>query len=162
MIDKELIMKNQYELIKAKTCKLEEILGNIFQLCGASIIIHSEHKVLLQKRTDNNCWGYHGGAIEVGEIVEDAAKRELFEETGLIANNIELYGVFSGPEQYHVYPDGNEVHIIDIVYLCDDFSGEIKKQLSEVSELKWFDFNDLPRELSPPIKPILHKFCSER
>jgi len=137
-------------------------MGKTFQVCGASIIIYKENKVLLQKRTDNQCWGYHGGAIEVGEIVEDAAKRELYEETGLSANSIELYGVFSGPEQYYVYPDGNEVHIIDIVYLCDDFSGELKHQVSEVSELKWFAFNDLPIKLSPPIKPILQKFCSER
>jgi 8-oxo-dGTP pyrophosphatase MutT (NUDIX family) len=79
-------------------------MGKVFQLCGASIILYRNNEVLLQKRTDNQCWGYHGGAIEVGEIVEDAAKRELFEETGLTANRIELYGVFSGPDQYHVYP----------------------------------------------------------
>ncbi|MBS7528846.1 NUDIX domain-containing protein [Fusibacter paucivorans] len=78
-------------------------MGKVFQLCGASIILYRNNEVLLQKRTDNQCWGYHGGAIEVGEIVEDAAKRELFEETGLTANRIELYGVFSGPDQYHVY-----------------------------------------------------------
>jgi mutator protein MutT len=154
------LYRERYE--KTNKTRLELAMGKIFQLCGASIIIHKDNKVLLQKRTDNQCWGYHGGAIEVGEIVEEAAKRELFEETGLIANEIQLYGVFSGPEQYHVYPDGNEVHIIDIVYLCDDFSGEIRSQLSEVSELKWFEFKDLPKELSPPIKSILQKFCSER
>ncbi|MBS7528757.1 NUDIX domain-containing protein [Fusibacter paucivorans] len=62
----------------------------------------------------------------------------------------------------HVYPDGNEVHIIDIVYLCNDFSGELTKQVSEVSDLKWFKFDEIPKELSPPIKPILEKFCNER
>lgn len=137
-------------------------MGQVFQLCGASIILYRDDEVLLQKRTDNQCWGYHGGAIEVGEIVEEAAKRELFEETGLTANHIELYGVFSGPDQYHVYPDGNEVHIIDIVYLCHDFSGELSKQVTEVSDLKWFKFDSIPKKLSPPIKPILEKFCTER
>jgi len=97
-------------------------MGKQFQLCGASVIIYKRNEVLLQKRKDNGCWGYHGGAVEMGEKVEDAAMRELYEETGLIANDLVLYGVFSGPEQYHIYPDGNEAHIIDIVYLCDDFS----------------------------------------
>jgi ADP-ribose pyrophosphatase YjhB (NUDIX family) len=32
----------------------------------------------------------HGGGVEIGESVEEAAKRELFEETGLIANNLEI------------------------------------------------------------------------
>ncbi|MGD1830715.1 MAG: NUDIX hydrolase [Spirochaetaceae bacterium] len=133
-----------------------------FQLCGASIIIFKDQKVLLQRRRDHNCWGYHGGAVELGEVVEDAAKRELLEETGLNAHSITLYGVFSGKEQYHVYPDGNEAYIIDIVYICNDFSGTIENQESEVSELEWFHMNDLPENLSPPVKSPLLKFCSEQ
>lgn len=131
-----------------------------FQLCGASVIIFKDKRILLQQRMDNKCWGYHGGCVELGENVEDAAKRELFEETHLIANKLELYGVFSGPEQYHVYPDGNEAFIIDIVYLCDNFSGELHKQDGELAELEWFDMNALPEKLSPPIKSTLIKFCS--
>lgn len=133
-----------------------------FQLCGASVIIFKDKRILLQQRIDNKCWGYHGGCVELGENVEDAAKRELFEETHLIAKKLELYGVFSGPEQYHVYPDGNEAFIIDIVYLCDNFSGELHKQDEEVAELEWFDMNALPEKLSPPIKSTLVKFCNEQ
>ena len=50
-------------------------------------------KVLLQRRADNGLWTMHGGAIEIGEVPEDAAKREFFEETGLRANALELIGV---------------------------------------------------------------------
>jgi len=135
-------------------------MGKKFQLCGASIIIYKDNKVLLQQRADNKCWGYHGGAVEMGEKVEDAAKRELLEETGLVANDLSLYGVFSGPEQYYVYPDGNEAYIIDIVYLCNDFTGDIYAQESEVLRLKWFDFDKIPENLSPPIKSVLIKFCN--
>lgn len=137
-------------------------MGKKFQLCGASVILYKDNKVLLQQRSDNKCWGYPGGAIEMGEKVEDAARRELLEETGLIANNLELYGVFSGPEQYHVYPDGNEAYIIDIVYLCNDFSGELCRQESEVLDLEWFDFDKIPDKLSPPIKSVLIKFCNDK
>lgn len=120
-------------------------MGKVFQLCGASVIIHKNNKILLQQRKDNNCWGYAGGSIELGERVEDAAKREMLEETGLQANAIELFGVFSGPELTHIYPDGNEAHIIDIVYICDDFSGEMKFQAEECVDLKWFDYDKIPK-----------------
>ena len=137
-------------------------MGRKFQLCGASVIVYKENKILLQQRVDNKYWGYHGGSVEMGEKVEAAARRELVEETGLSAKDLTLYGVFSGPEQYHKYPDGNEAYIIDIVYLCNDFTGEIHRQETEVLGLKWFDFDKLPERLSPPIKSTLLKFCNEQ
>jgi len=113
---------------------------------------------LLQQRKDNKCWGYPGGKIEVGEIVEDAAKREIYEETGLLVNSMNLFGVFSGPELHHIYPDGNEVDIIDIVYTSDDFYGELIAQEEEVDDLKWFHYNNIPIDLCPPIRTPLLKF----
>ncbi len=133
-----------------------------FQMVGASVITYKKDKVLLQRRKDNGCWGYHGGAVELGENVELAARRELLEETGLTAGKLQQYGVFSGPEIYNKYPDGNEAYIIDIVFLCTDFSGEITMQQEEVSDMRWFDIHDIPENLSPPIKPILEKFCRDR
>lgn len=129
-----------------------------FQLTGASVILYKNHQILLQQRSDNKCWGYHGGKIEMGEIVEEAAKRELLEETGLVAHRLDLFGVFSGPDLHHVYPDGNEVDIIDIVFTCNDFSGELRRQESEVDGLKWFPFSEIPENISPPIKRALLKF----
>lgn len=94
----------------------------------------------------------------MGEIVEDAAKREVFEETGLTVNSMQLFGVFSGPDLHYIYPDGNEVDIIDIVFVCNDFSGELKKQENEVDDLQWFAMSELPEKLSPPIKRALLQF----
>ena len=122
----------------------------------ASVILEDEHgRVLLQKRVDNHMWGYAGGSVELDEKVEDAAKRELFEETGLIANSLELFGVFSGKELHYIYPNGDEVSNIDVVYVCRDYCGELKRQEDEVVELKFYA--NLPEELSPPIKPVLLK-----
>ena len=129
---------------------------------GASVIVENgEGKILLQKRKDNHCWGYAGGSVELDENVEDAAKRELFEETGLVANSIELFGVFSGKEMHYIYPNGDEVSNIDIVYICKDFSGELKMQETEVEELKFFDVGHLPDQISPPVKPALEKWIKE-
>ena len=129
-------------------------------IVGASVIIHKNGKLLLQKRSDNGCWGYHGGCVELGETVEDAAKRELFEETGLVANSIELLGIFSGKELFYTYPNGDKVSIIDIAYLCEDFIGEMTSQTNETDELKWFEIDGLPDNISPPVVPVITR-CVE-
>ncbi|XOK59681.1 NUDIX hydrolase [Paenibacillus elgii] len=82
---------------------------------AAGVIIYKDGKVLLQKRRDNHCWAMHGGGVEIGETVEETAKRELLEETGLIANDLELLGVFSGEDRLYTYPNGDEVYTIGIV-----------------------------------------------
>ena len=128
---------------------------------GASVILEDEHgRVLLQKRADNHLWGYAGGSVELDEKVEDAAKRELFEETGLTANSLELFGVFSGKELHYIYPNGDEVSNIDIVYLCRSYSGDLTPQASEVSELRFFSASEMPpeNELTPPNRPVLKRY----
>lgn len=126
---------------------------------GAGIIVEDhEGRVLLQLRSDNHCWSYCGGSVEIDERVEDAAKRELFEETGLVAEELELFGVWSGPELHYVYPNGDEVSNVDIVFLCRKFSGELKPQDGEVEALRFFHVDEIPEELSPPIRPALEKW----
>ena len=124
---------------------------------GASVIVENERgEVLLQKRADNHCWGYAGGSVELDEPVEDAASRELLEETGLTALKLELFGVFSGKDTHYIYPNGDEVSNVDIVYLCKNYEGTLKCQEEEVEELRFFPADALPENLSPPIrKPLL-------
>ncbi len=131
-------------------------------ICGASVIVIRNGHILLQKRKDNGCWGYHGGCLELGERLEDAAKRELYEETGLKVNSMRLYGVFSGPELHYVYPHGDEVYNVDTVYVCDDFEGEMCADTAEVSELRWFPFNEVPENLGPPVSGIIRKFIEQK
>lgn len=60
--------------------------------CAASIICLDEYgRILLGKRRDNHKWGYSGGALEIDERVEDCAKRELYEEMGLTAEDITFF-----------------------------------------------------------------------
>ena len=130
---------------------------------GAGIIVEDPMgRVLLQLRSDNHCWGYCGGSIEVDERVEDAAKRELWEETGLIAEELELFGIWSGPELHYVYPNGDEVSNIDIVFLCKCYSGELKPQEGEVKALRFFSLEGIPENLSPPIRPALTKWMERK
>lgn len=132
-------------------------------MVGASVIVEdAEGKILLQKRTDNHCWGYAGGAMELGETPESTARRELAEETGLTANELELFGVFSGEEFHHIYPNGDEVYIVDIVYLCKNYSGEIEMHDDEVEKLHFFSIGELPADISPPVKPVLKEWMATK
>lgn len=126
---------------------------------GASVIVEdSEGRILLQLRRDNHCWGYPGGSIELDEEVESAAKRELFEETGLTAEKLELFGIFSGKDMHYIYPNGDEVSNIDIVYICKCYKGELMCQESEVEKLEFFTVDKIPENMSPAVKKPLAKW----
>ena len=129
-------------------------------IVGASVCVHKNCKLLLQKRKDNGCWGYPGGCVELGETILETAKRELHEETGLTAHSLELLDVFSGEYLFYTYPNGDMVSVVDIVYLCEDFSGDMIMQTEETSDLQWFGLDELPENISPPVMPPL-KRCVE-
>ena len=139
---------------------LRKIVGHMpIVVCGASVIVENrEGEILMQLRKDNNCWGYPGGSVDINEVVEVAAKRELLEETGLTANSLELLGVFSGEEMYYKYPNRDEISVIDIVYVCRDYTGEIKADNVENLDVKFFPINKLPDRISPPCIPVLQKY----
>ena len=143
---------------------LRKIVGHrpLLQV-GASVIIeNAQQQILLQLRTDNHCWSYPGGSVELDEEVEEAAKRELLEETGLIAHELELFGIFSGKDTHYIYPNGDEVSNIDIVYLCRNYSGTIQCQEEEVMELRFFSIEDIPENLSAPVKKALLQWIDSK
>ena len=143
---------------------MRKLVGHIPLLqCGASIIVENEKgEVLLQQRTDNGCWGYAGGSVELYEVVEEAAARELEEETGLIADEIELLGVFSGERLRYTYPNGDQVSTIDIVYLCRKYHGELKCQPGEVERLAFFAPDAIPKPFFAPQIPAMEAFLRTR
>jgi 8-oxo-dGTP pyrophosphatase MutT (NUDIX family) len=129
----------------------------VLMVGAAILILDNQNRLLLMKRSDSGCWGPPGGGPELGEVVEEAARREAFEETGLQVGEMSLFGVFSGPELYYKYPNGDEVYNVTIVYLSRDATGEICLN-EEHTEWRWFAPADVPENLSPPIKPVIEKY----
>lgn len=142
---------------------LRKIVGHrpLLQVGASVIVVDEKQRVLLQLRADNDCWGYAGGSVELDEEVEAAAKRELEEETGLCADKLELFGVFSGKDTHYVYPNGDEVSNVDIVYICREYHGDLKPQLSEVKELRFFALDKIPDNISKPIQKALYQFIDK-
>jgi len=140
--------------------ELRSKVGNIpLIMVGASLLaLNSKGELLLMRRTDNDCWGIPGGAMEPGEHIEETARRETREETGLEVGEMQLFKVFSGPELYYQYPNGAEVYNVSVVYISNDLSGSVMLDPGEHSELCYFPLENLPELTSPPIHPILKAF----
>ncbi len=124
---------------------------------AAALIVDEQNRLLLLHRSDNDCWGPPGGAVELGEVVETAARREVREETGLEVGEMSLFGVFSGPELFYRYPNGDEVHNVSIVYLARFTGGDVRLN-GEHTAWDWFAPADIPENVSPPIRPVIAQF----
>src|SRR4030042_755004 len=125
-------------------------------LCGANVILlDGAGRLLLHHRMDNDTWSLPGGAMELGERLEETAAREVLEEVGITCQMLVLFGVYSGPELYYRYPNGDEVYNVSVSYLCRAFSGETEVDPAEGKAAAFFAIDDLPSDISPPVRPII-------
>ena len=137
--------------------KLREKTDHMPLVLPHSVVIffNKENKVLLEERADDGYFDFPGGGIDLKESAEDAAKRELFEETGLIADELTLFKVYSGEITHYVYFNGDEIYGVDLIYICKKYHGELKKQIEEVKDLKFYDLKDMPEKMSKRNKQII-------
>lgn len=133
----------------------------ILMPAGCVLFLNEKKQLLLQKRADNGCWAYPGGAMELGESFEECAAREAFEETGLECLNLKEYQCLSGADMYHVYPNGDEIYSVEMVFLCTKYRGELKIQEEEVTEQCFFDLNALPEQISPHQVGVIARLAKE-
>lgn len=126
-------------------------------ICACGCLIYNEQgQVLLQKRSDDNLWGNPGGSMELGESIYDTIKREIKEETDLDIDEeyLKIFNIYSGEGQHHIYPNQDEVYIVNIIFEAKTYKGELKKD-SESIELKFFDIDDLPTNVTKPFKDVM-------
>ncbi len=116
---------------------------------GCGIIIENNEKILLQRRVDEDNWCIPGGVMEIGETFEQTAKRETKEETGLVVEDLELFGIYSGEKCFVEYPNKDKVFSVQIIFKASKFVGELIQQGIESKEHLFFNRHELPVNLNP-------------
>jgi len=139
---------------------IREFLGHQpIVLCTSTVIIvNSKNQILFNHRIDDNHWGLPGGIVEPAETVEEAAIREVFEETGLKVSNLQFLGVYSGLEMHHFYPNDDEVYFVDSAFVTYDYEGEYKADGEETKNVGFFDLDKIPQTISSTNIPLLKDF----
>ena len=113
-------------------------------LVGVGAVIIENARVLLVKRAHPPLeaqWSIPGGVLEVGEMVREAAIREVREETGLIVEAGDLLGVYDrvlrNADQRVQY------HYVLIDFLCRPAGGELQAA-DDATEVRWYTCEELP------------------
>jgi ADP-ribose pyrophosphatase YjhB (NUDIX family) len=108
-----------------------------FRIAVAALVFDEQGRILLFKHTYRKFeWGIPAGGLEYGEQPEKAIVREFFEETGM---QIEVQRSLSAESAM-------EDHSVSLIYLCKIVNGTFKESF-EISEIKYFDVNNLPQML---------------
>ncbi|WP_338087742.1 NUDIX domain-containing protein [Nocardioides lijunqiniae] len=131
--------------------------GSLPVLVAAGVLVRNGRRVLLQKRGDDGSWGLPGGALNPGETLEQAARRELWEETGLVAGELVLVDVYSGPEFVVSYPDGFSAYVVGATYEATETTGTLTVDGGETLALEWFDRDDVTVPVNPFNQHLLRR-----
>jgi 8-oxo-dGTP diphosphatase len=139
---------------------VEERLRPVCQSCGAVtyldpklavvVVVQRDGRVLLGRRGPNaraaGKWSFPAGFVERGEVVEDAAVREVREETGFEIALGPLVGLISSPGEI----------VVLAVYTGTIVSGT-QAAADDLTELGWFETNTLPELAFPHDSEILSR-----
>lgn len=113
-------------------------------LGATTLVFNDKNELLLNLRTDTNTWGIPGGSMELYETIEETAVRELKEETGIDANELELVTILSGKEYYFEYPNGDKMCTVIVLFKILNYTGKIRVSDNESKQLKFFALDNLP------------------
>ena len=107
---------------------------------SSSVILLKDNYILILKRNKEpykGCWGLQGGKVEENETPQDAAIREVFEETNISCSKLKLLKEFLNPETgYYNY-----------IFSTTHFEGVAENKEPEKHEaVQWFPVNKIPEK----------------
>jgi len=141
----------------------ERVGHDTINLTGVNVlIVHEDNRVLLQRRgTFPYKWGLPGGITELGESLEQTAKREVKEETGIDIMELKLLGTTSGEDCYLEFPNKDKAYFISIGYYTKSYSGIMKVNNLETKEVEFFSYGNLPDNMPASHKIMIDKYYIE-
>lgn len=127
--------------------QLRALVGpRILLVPGARIVVENDlGRILLQKRRDLDIWGLPGGNAEVGEDLVSVAKREVYEETGIVVSEVKPFGFGGNPLLETIeFPNGDRCQFFVMNFFATHFEGTPKVSDDESLAIEWFAINSLP------------------
>lgn len=124
-----------------------------FRRCAGAVVFNAEGKVLLGNRIEckASAWQFPQGGIETGESPEEAAKRELFEETSV--SSVKLVYTTKTPIRYEftdeiknnfrkrgIFNDGQDIYFSLFYFEGQDSEINVQTKIPEFKEYIWADF----------------------
>ena len=128
---------------------------------GVGAVVLDEHRVLLVKRGHaplKGRWSLPGGAVEVGETLEEAVAREVLEETGV---TIEVGPIVEVLDRISRDVDGRVEHHFVLVDFVARPSGGVLRSASDADDAQWVLVSELEKyEVAPVTVGVIHKAAS--
>lgn len=125
---------------RAKECKSCNLLY-FPKICPVIMVLIQKNDEILLARAANFQIAFYSalaGFVDSGETLEECLRREVFEEVGLVVDNLHYFGSQSWP-----FPNS-----LMIGFTCQWKSGEIQNNPAEILDAQWFRKDNLP--LLPP------------
>jgi ADP-ribose pyrophosphatase YjhB (NUDIX family) len=108
-----------------------------FAVTALACIAQGDSILLVRQNYGKRYWSLPGGSLEPGESVDQAAMREVKEETGLDVRLTRLVGVYSKPDQA----------ALAVCFEAEVLGGSIDEATDEVVECRYFSADDLPQPI---------------
>ena len=123
------------------------------EVCVGAVVVHDGALLLIERGRGAGAgsWSIPGGRVELGESLEEATRRELLEETGLVAREVTPLGV--------VERISNEWHFVihDFLVTVEDAAGA--RAGDDAAAIEWVPLAETRSR--PGIVPGLVDFLEE-
>jgi ADP-ribose pyrophosphatase YjhB (NUDIX family) len=121
-----------------------------------AVVLDPEQRVLLVRRGQEPLlgeWSLPGGALELGERLEDGVRREVREETGLDVEPVEIVAVFDHILHASDDPARVRFHYVLVDYRCRVLAGSLQSA-TDATEARWATWHELNGHGALAVRPF--------
>lgn len=156
-------VKNSPEFRKGVIWATQNRYPTCFPTVDVAIIDYDKSRVLLAKKAIESKHRFVGGFVDpYDETFEDAAEREVREETGLEIANLK----YIGSAKINDWRYRSEVDKIKTMFFAAQYVYGSPTAMDDIDELRWFEFDEIKEDIivdtHHPLIHLFHKHLEDR